>query len=850
MAEQIIQTNIAEQMRDSYLEYAMSVIVGRALPDVRDGLKPVHRRVLYAMHDQGNVHNKPYRKSARVVGDVIGKYHPHGDSAVYDTIVRMTQDFSLRYPLIDGQGNFGSVDGDSAAAMRYTEIRMERITHDLLADLDRETVDFIPNYDSSTEEPVVLPSKVPNLLVNGSTGIAVGMSSNIPPHNLSEVIDAFLYYIDHRETVTLAELMDFLPGPDFPTGGAIIGNHGIYEAYSTGRGIIKVRAKHHIEKIDDGRDSIIVTEIPYMVNKASLLEKIAGLVREKKIEGITDLRDESDRKGMRIYIQIRRNDNPDVVWSNLLKQTALQSSFGIIMLAIVDYQPKILPLIQVLRLFLEHRINIITRRIQFDLKQALAKAHILEGLTIALNHLDEVFTKIKAAADQASALAVLQEGYGLSEKQAQAILDMKLQRLTGLEQGKIRHDYEENQKAIQRYRGILADEEEVLAIIREESREIQQKYGDARRSELVEGESNISIEELIDEEPMVVTISHSGYIKRCAVDEYRLQKRGGRGRSGMSTKDDDFVEKIFVASTHDYLLAFTNTGRVFCNKVYELPLASPTSRGKAIINLFPLQPGEKVCTYLNVSEFKEDHYILMCTAKGICKKTDLLAFAKIRSVGIRGINLDDDDSLIAAQLTDGKQEIFFATLQGMGLRVHEDTIRPMGRAARGVIGVRLREEDRVVSALMLVGTGEILTVTKNGYGKKTEIAEYPLSKNRGNLGVLSVRTSERNGLVVGALEVEQQAQVMLITQQGTLIRIETNKIPTISRATQGVRLINVRDGEHVIDLAKVADDDDSGEKILLEDSSLPNQLITESTEINILDDIEETEVDDTEISIE
>ena len=620
MSETIIEADIVHEMRDSYMEYAMSVIVGRAIPDVRDGLKPVHRRVLFSMSEQGNDFNKPYRKSARVVGDVIGKYHPHGDTAVYDTIVRLTQDFSMRYQLIDGQGNFGSVDGDSPAAMRYTEVRMRKIAHDMLADLEKDTVDFIPNYDDSLEEPTVLPSRIPILLTNGSTGIAVGMGSNIPPHNLKEVLNALLFYIDHRNSATVQELMEFIPGPDFPTGGTIIGKSGIYDAYTTGRGIIRIRAKCHFEQTKDGRDLIIVDELPFMVNKARLLEKIAELVRHKKLDGISDLRDESDRKGMRMFIQLKRGETPDVVLSNLYKHTALQSSFGIIMLSIVDKQPKILALTQMLEFFLQHRIEVVTRRTLYELKQAENRMHLLEGLMIALENLDAVLNIIRKAESGGVAEDVLMESYGLSKRQAHGILDMKLQRLTGMEQDKIRIEHEDVGKAIEDYKDILEKDERVIEIIRKESIEIRDKYGDERRTEIIEGDSSILIEELINEEDMVVTLSREGYIKRSSVSEYRLQRRGGKGRLGMGTKDEDFVEQIFVASTHDFLLFFTDKGQVFRKKVFELPLAGPTGRGKAAINLLPLREGESICSCLNVPKEAENKYIFLCTEGGVAKK--------------------------------------------------------------------------------------------------------------------------------------------------------------------------------------------------------------------------------------
>jgi len=699
MSETILETDIVHEMRDSYMEYAMSVIVGRALPDVRDGLKPVHRRVLFSMSEQGNDFNKPYRKSATVVGDVMGKYHPHGDQAIYDTVVRLTQNFSMRYQLIDGQGNFGSVDGDSAAAMRYTEIRMRKVAHELLADLEKDTVNFVPTYDDSLVEPTVLPSRIPNLLTNGSTGIAVGMASNIPPHNLTEVMNALLYYLDNRKTATIQDLMEFIPGPDFPTGGTIIGKAGIYDAYTTGRGIIRIRAKSHFEQTKDGRELIIVTELPYMVNKAVLLEKIAELVRHKKMDGISDLRDESDRKGMRIFIQLKRGENPEVVLSNLYKHTSLQSSFGIIMLSIVDKQPKILALQQMLEFFLLHRIEVVTRRTSYELKQAENRMHLLEGLMIALENLDSVLEIIRKAESGITAEAVLMESYGLSKRQAHGILDMKLQRLTGMEQEKIRSEHEEVGKAISDYQDILAKDERVIEIIRNESIEIRDKYGDERRTEIIEGDSSILIEELINVEDMVVTLSREGYIKRSSVSEYRLQRRGGKGRLGMGTKDEDFVEQLFVASTHDYLLFFTNKGQVFRKKVFELPLAGPTGRGKAAINLLPLREGETICSCLNVPKEAENKYIFLCTERGVAKKTPMLDCAKIRVTGLRVISLDEGDSVISVQLTEGDQELFFATRDGMGLRVNESTLRPMGRQARGVRGVRLRVGDRVVSAL-------------------------------------------------------------------------------------------------------------------------------------------------------
>ena len=816
MSETILEADIVHEMRDSYMEYAMSVIVGRALPDVRDGLKPVHRRVLFSMSEQGNDFNKPYRKSASVVGDVMGKYHPHGDQAIYDTVVRLTQHFSMRYQLIDGQGNFGSVDGDSPAAMRYTEVRMRKIAHELLADLEKDTVNFVPTYDDSLTEPSVLPSRIPNLLTNGSTGIAVGMASNIPPHNLTEVMNAFLYYLDHRENSTIQDLMEFIPGPDFPTGGTIIGKSGIFEAYSTGRGIIRIRAKSHFEQTKDGRDLIIVTELPFMVNKAVLLEKIADLVRQKKMDGISDLRDESDRKGMRIYIQLKRGENPEVVLSNLYKHTSLQSSFGIIMLSIVDKQPKILALPQMLEFFLQHRIEVVTRRTRYELKQAENRMHLLEGLMIALENLDAVLDYIKKAESGSVAEGILMENYGLSKRQAHGILDMKLQRLTGMEQEKIRSEHEEVGKAIADYKDILDKDERVIDIIRNESIEIRDKYGDERRTEIIEGDSSILIEELINEEDMVVTLSREGYIKRSSVSEYRLQRRGGKGRLGMGTKDEDFVEQLFVASTHDYLLFFTNKGQVFRKKVFELPQAGPTGRGKAAINLLPLREDETICSCLNVPKEAENKYIFLCTERGVAKKTPMLDCAKIRVTGLRVITIDEGDSVISVQLTEGDQELFFATRAGMGLRVNESTLRPMGRQARGVRGVRLREGDRVVSALALTGKGELLTVTEGGFGKKTPIEDYTLAKNRGNYGMRTIRITETNGPVMNVLEVEEHFQLFLITQLGKLIRIPVENIRTIGRVTQGNRLIRLEKDEQVIGIAPVIEEVDDGNAVNVE----------------------------------
>jgi DNA gyrase subunit A len=830
MSETIIKIDIVDEMRDSYMEYAMSVIVGRALPDVRDGLKPVHRRVLYSMHEQGNEYNRPYRKSARVVGDVIGKYHPHGDQAAYDTIVRLAQDFSMRYQLVDGQGNFGSVDGDSPAAMRYTEIRLRRLAHDILVDLEKDTVDFIPNYDDSLTEPTVLPTRIPNLLTNGSTGIAVGMACNIPPHNLTEVINAFLHYLDHRHTATVEDLMTHLPGPDFPTGGTIMGRRGIYEAYTTGRGIISVRAKTHTETNKEGREAIIVTELPYMVNKANLIEKIAQLVREKKLEGISDLRDESDRKGMRIFIQVKRGENAEVVLSNLYKHTAMQSSFGIIMLAIVDKQPKILALPQILEFFLQHRIEVITRRVRHELRQSEDRMHVLEGLMIALEHLDDVIELIRAAVDPATAEAGLMERFGLTKRQTKAILDLRLQRLTGMQQEEIRKEHILVGEAIRDFQDILMNEARVFSIIREETEEIQNRYGDERRTVITDDDGSILVEELINVEDMVVTFTNTGYIKRSPVTEYRVQRRGGKGRLGMGTKDEDFIEQMFVASTHDYLLFFTTMGQVFRKKVYELPQTGPTGRGKAVVNLLPLREGEKICSCLPVPKEQDDNhkYILLCTVQGIVKKTPMLDCAKIRVTGVRAITLDEDDSLISARVTNGNQELFFTSRNGMALRVHESTIRPMGRTARGVIGIRLKQGDRVVSAIALSGSGRLLTVTEKGYGKKTRIDDYALKKHRGNFGMRCMNVTEKNGPVVNTLEVEEHFQIFIITQQGKLIRTPVSGISTVGRVTQGNRLFHIAEDDIVIDVASMIEDDEEELPENCEAAAVPENPVAET----------------------
>ncbi|WP_136515248.1 DNA gyrase subunit A [Geomonas edaphica] len=808
-----VSVNIEDEMKRSYMDYAMSVIVGRALPDVRDGLKPVHRRCLFAMYDMSNDWNKPYKKSARVVGDVIGKYHPHGDTAVYDTLVRMAQDFSLRYPLVDGQGNFGSIDGDSPAAMRYTEIRMEQLAHELLNDLDKETVAFGPNYDDSLKEPLVLPSKFPNLLVNGSAGIAVGMATNIPPHNLSEVIDAIVAIIDNPQ-LTFEELVELVPGPDFPTGGFIYGREGIMKAYSTGRGIIQMRAKVQIEtQKKTERQSIVVTEIPYQVNKARLVEKIAELVKEKKIEGISDLRDESDREGMRVVIELKKDENPTIILNHLYKQTQMQSSFGIIMLAIVHNRPRVLTLRETIDFFIEHRKEIVTRRTIFDLKKAEARAHILEGLKIALDNLDEVIALIKASASPAEAKVGLMEKFGLSDLQAQAILDMRLHRLTGLEREKILEELREILKYIARLKEILASEAEILKIIVGELLELKDKFGDKRRSEIVMQTADISLEDTIVEEDMVVTISHTGYIKRNAVTLYRAQRRGGKGKTGMKTKEEDFVEQLFIASTKDYLMFFTDAGKVYWLKVYEIPEAGRAARGKAIVNLLNLANNEKITTILPVKEFVDDKFIMMATRNGVVKKTNLMEYSHPRVGGIIAVNLDEGDKLISVALTDGKQDVLLATATGKAIRFKEDDVRTVGRVSRGVRGMTLEDDDVVIGMEILnenFTDSTIFTVTENGYGKRTEISEYR-TQTRGGKGVITIKTTERNGQVVDIKQVVDDNDLMLITDQGKILRVSVAGFSIIGRNTQGVRLMVKEENERVVAVARLAEKEDQDE---------------------------------------
>ncbi len=796
------EITIEEEMKKSYLEYAMSVIIGRALPDVRDGLKPVHRRVLYAMRELRNDWNKPYKKSARIVGDVIGKYHPHGDTAVYDTIVRMAQDFSLRYPMVDGQGNFGSIDGDSPAAMRYTEVRMMRLTQQLLEDLDKETVDFTPNYDESLSEPSVLPARLPSLLVNGSSGIAVGMATNIPPHNLRETVDAITALID-TPSLTCDELMDYIPGPDFPTYGQIYGTAGIREAYRTGRGIIRIRARVNVETDPkSGAETLVINELPYQVNKARLIEKIAALVRSKVIEGIRYVRDESDRDGMRIALGLKRDQMAGVTINQLYKHTQLQNSFGIILLAVVNNRPELLNLKQIIEHFILHRKEIIVRRTIFDLRKAEERAHILAGLKIALDNLDEVVALIRASRSPVEAKAGLVEKFSLSEVQAQAILDMRLQRLTGLERDKIIEEYEHIMKDIEWFKKILGSEAIVLDIVKEELAAIREEFGDERRTQITEATREITLEDMITEEDMVVTISGDGYIKRTPASTYESQHRGGKGKTAMATKDEDFAEHLFVASTHHTFMFFTNRGRVYWAKVYELPEAGRTSRGRAIVNLLEFEEGEKLTTVLGVREFEGGKNIVMATRSGVIKKTDLMAYSRPRVGGIIAINLDEGDELIGAGITDGTMDLFLGSATGKTIRFKETDVRTIGRSGRGVRGMTLAEGDYIVSLAVLDHGDFLFTATENGYGKRTDISEYRLQK-RGGKGIITIKTSDRNGKVVGSLLVDDEDELMLMTDGGKLIRMRVSDTSVISRNTQGVRIINIDDTERVVGFVRL-----------------------------------------------
>ena len=836
VGKEVIPVNLEDEMRQSYLDYAMSVIVGRALPDVRDGLKPVHRRVLHAMRELGNEFNRPYKKSARVVGDVIGKYHPHGDVAVYDTIVRMAQPFSMRYLLVDGQGNFGSVDGDSPAAMRYTEVRMARITQELLADIDKETVDFAPNYDESEREPTVLPTRIPNLLINGSSGIAVGMATNIPPHNLGEVVDACLALLADP-TLTIADLIKLVPGPDFPTAGMIFGIQGVVEAYNTGRGRIYVRGRTNIEPLDDrGREAIIITELPYQVNKARLIERIAELVREKKLDGISELRDESDKDGMRVVIELKRGELSDVVLNNLYKQTPLQSVFGINMVGLVDGQPKLLSLKELLDAFLRHRREVVTRRTLYDLRKARERAHVLEGLMVALANVDEVIALIRrsptpaeartalcarawrpgavtAMLERAGAQATRPEdlteesglidgGYRLSTTQAQAILDLRLHRLTGLEQDKISEEYGELIANIQGFLEILSNPDRLQEVIRNELTEVRAAYADPRRTEIVENYSDLTIEDLIPVETVVVTLSHSGYAKSQPAGAYQAQRRGGRGRAAARVKDEDFIDQLFVASSHDTVLCFSSRGKAYWLKVYQIPQAGPGSRGRPIINLLPLEEGERINAILPVKAFEEDKYVFLVTKHGTVKKTPLAAFARPRTSGIIAVELRDDDRLIGAGITNGKQDIMLFASTGKAIRFAEGDVRPMGRNAAGVRGLKLAGPSDEVIALIIIGDGPIMTATANGYGKLTPLEEHPV-QGRGGQGVICIQTSERNGRVVGALQVAPDDELMLITSAGTLVRTPFADISTMGRNTQGVRLIRLDENDRLVGVSRV-----------------------------------------------
>ncbi|RCX15556.1 DNA gyrase subunit A [Fontibacillus phaseoli] len=791
---QIIDRDINVEMRESFMDYAMSIIVSRALPDVRDGLKPVHRRILYAMNELGMHPDKPFKKSARIVGEVIGKYHPHGDSAVYETMVRMAQDFSMRYMLVDGHGNFGSIDGDFAAAMRYTEARLSKMAMEMLRDINKETVDFMPNYDGEEKEPVVLPARYPNLLVNGVSGIAVGMATNIPPHNLGEVIDGVQALIANPDLDSL-DLMEYIKGPDFPTAGYIIGRSGIRQAYTTGRGSITMRAKTTIEE-NNNKARIIVDELPYQVNKARLVEKIAELVREKRIDGITDLRDESDRNGMRVVIELRRDVNPNIVLNNLFKHTALQSTFGINMLAIVNNEPKILTIKEVLHHYLQHQVEVIRRRTEFELKKAEARAHILEGLRIALDHLDEVIALIRGSQTTDSARTGLMERFGLSQEQAQAILDMRLQRLTGLEREKIENEYQELMQKIAEYREILANEALVLQIISEELQEIRDRFSDERRTEIMVGEEAILDEDLIPQEEVVITITHTGYIKRLPLTTYRSQKRGGRGVIGMDTKDNDFVEHLFVTNSHHYLMFFTDRGKAYRLKAYEIPELGRTARGTPIINLIQIEQGETVNAVIPVERFDEDKYLFFATRSGVVKKTPIEDYINIRKGGLIAVNLREDDILIDVKLTDGHQEMIMGTAQGMSIRFPESDVRSMGRAATGVKGITLGEEDQLISMDVIVPEQDILIVTTNGYGKRTPASEYRI-QSRGGKGIKTINVTEKNGPVVGLKVVKDEEDLMIITSSGTLIRTSMEGISTMGRNTQGVKLINIREDDSV-----------------------------------------------------
>ncbi len=845
VAKEILPVNLEDEMKQSYLDYAMSVIVGRALPDVRDGLKPVHRRVLHAMRELGNDWNKPYKKSARVVGDVIGKYHPHGDSAVYDTIVRMAQPFAMRYMLVDGQGNFGSIDGDAAAAMRYTEVRMSRLSHDLLADIDKETVDFVENYDGSESEPAVLPTRVPNLLVNGGSGIAVGMATNIPPHNLGEVVDACIALIEDDD-LTVEDLIRYIPGPDLPTAAIINGTSGIHEAYHTGRGRLVMRSRTEVEEDPkNGKQAIIVTELPYQVNKARLLEKIAELVKEKRFEGITELRDESDKDGMRVVIELRRGEVAEVVLNNLFQHTQMQTVFGINMVALVDGQPRLLNLRDILDSFLRHRREVVTRRTIYELRKARERAHVLEGLAVALANIDEVIELIKASPNPAEAkqglmgrlwqpgmvvdmlegagadasrpeglsrdFGLVEGGYRLTESQAQSILDLRLHRLTGLEQDKILGEFRELLDRIAGLIEILDSTDRLMEVIREELEAIKEQYADARRSEILQNHLDLTMEDLITPQDVVVTLSHHGYAKYQPLDTYRAQRRGGRGKSATAMKDEDFVDQLWIANTHDTLLCFSSSGKCYWLKVYELPQGSRASRGKPIVNLLPLEGDERINAVLPVREFDEEHFVFFATRKGTVKKTPLSHFSRPRSTGIIAVDLRDDDLLVNVGITNGQCDVMLLSSAGKAIRFREDEVRPMGRTAAGVRGMRLEDGQELI-ALLILGEGDILTATENGYGKRTPLEDYPL-RGRGGMGVISIRTGDRNGDVVGAVQVVENDEIMLITRKGTLVRTPVDGISTMSRNTQGVKLISLDKGETLVGLERLEQlDEENGDE--------------------------------------
>lgn len=843
-ARQLLPVNIEDEMRQSYMDYAMSVIVGRALPDARDGLKPVHRRVLYAMHEASNHYNRPYVKCARVVGEVMGKYHPHGDNAIYDTLVRMAQDFSLRYPLVDGQGNFGSVDGDAAAAMRYTECRLARISSDLLADIDKETVDFVPNYDGKEHEPNVLPSRVPNLLVNGSSGIAVGMATNIPPHNLTEVINACIAVID-KDDISIAELIDIMPGPDFPTAGIINGSKGIWEAYATGRGRIYVRARAEFEDMGNDSTRIVVTELPYQVNKARLLEKIAELVKDKKLTGIRELRDESDKDGMRMVIELKRGEVADVILNNLYQQTQMQSVFGINMVALVDNQPQTLDLKSLLDCFIRHRREVVTRRTIFELRKARERAHILEGLAVALANIDPIIALIKASPTPAEAREALQaqawepgivlemlqrtgadasrpdglatqfglqdDGYHLSEFQAKEILDMRLQRLTALEHDKIIDEYKTILERIDDLLDILGRPERLMQVIRDELIAIQEQFGDERRTEIVADQEHLSLEDLISEEDVVVTLSHAGYAKSQPIDVYSSQRRGGKGKTATTTKEEDFVDKLFIASTHDTILCFSSVGKLYWLKVYELPQAGRSARGKPLVNLLPLSEDERITAILPIKEFDPELYVFMATRRGVIKKTSLDQFSRPRANGIIAVDFNEDDSLVGVSLTDGASDIILVSTSGKAIRFSETTVRPMGRTAKGVRGIKLAAEHEVISLIQVNPDQDILVATQYGYGKRTRIDEFP-TRGRGGQGVIAIQTSKRNGAVVAAVSVVADDEIMLITNRGTLVRTPVAGVSLVGRNTQGVRLINVGDEEHLVGVEPIAEYRDNSEE--------------------------------------